>query len=81
MARENDRAKTEQMSSSSNNNINYQSQSKIKSSTSEDDLNKLNDESLDIVTAANDLVKYFPKYLTSYALFDKEVSIFLSGNI
>ncbi|CAJ0841482.1 5573_t:CDS:10 [Entrophospora sp. SA101] len=79
MIREKDRAKTEQMSSSSNNNIDYQSQTQIKSNSEDNnnDLvtsNKLNEEGLDIVTAANDLVKYFPKYLTSYALFDKELS-------
>src|SRR4051794_31850207 len=35
------------------------------------------EESLEeTISLSKDYVKYFPKYLTSYALFDKEVSIF-----
>jgi hypothetical protein len=38
--------------------------------------NETEDSLEETISSSKDYVKYFPKYLTSYALFDKEVRIF-----
>jgi len=53
----------------SKNENNYNSLTKRKHHETEDGLEET-------ISLAKDYVKYFPKYLTSYALFDKEVCDF-----
>lgn len=53
----------------SKNGNNYNISTKRKHNETEDSLEET-------ISSSKDYVKYFPKYLTSYALFDKEVRIF-----